>query len=193
MTSLAEGTPRCYEEYHHHHRPSDGDGQRKHHQINHLRFTDGHSFPIVRSTRFAFEWNRFRDKIRSRPLLAAQEHVFICLFMNLFICLASISVGREPIRLPVMVFIHGESYEWNSGNSYDGTVLASHGNVVVITLNYRLGIFGKLFITRLPYLPLFPWQQGPLSNAAAHRRGFVRSSFAYPQNVSYHLFVFVMS
>ncbi|XP_022670080.1 neuroligin-1-like isoform X3 [Varroa destructor] len=53
-------------------------------------------------------------------------------------------VGREPIRLPVMVFIHGESYEWNSGNSYDGSVLASHGNVVVITLNYRLGIFGFL-------------------------------------------------
>ncbi|OQR69015.1 neuroligin-2-like [Tropilaelaps mercedesae] len=42
-----------------------------------------------------------------------------------------------------MVFIHGESYEWNSGNSYDGSILASHGNVVVITLNYRLGIFGR--------------------------------------------------
>lgn len=57
--------------------------------------------------------------------------------------LSFVSVGREPIRLPVMVFIHGESFEWNSGNSYDGSILASHGNVVVITLNYRLGIFGK--------------------------------------------------
>lgn len=42
-----------------------------------------------------------------------------------------------------MLFIHGESYYWGSGNSYDGSLLASFGNVIVITLNYRLGIFGK--------------------------------------------------
>ena len=45
--------------------------------------------------------------------------------------------------LPVMVFIHGESYEWNSGNPYDGSVLAAYANVVVVTLNYRLGVLGK--------------------------------------------------
>lgn len=44
---------------------------------------------------------------------------------------------------PVLVFIHGESYEWNSGNPYDGTVLASYGGLVVVTINYRLGILGK--------------------------------------------------
>lgn len=53
------------------------------------------------------------------------------------------TVGREPIRLPVMMFIHGESYEWNAGSSYDGSVLASHSNVVVVTINYRLGVLGK--------------------------------------------------
>lgn len=41
-----------------------------------------------------------------------------------------------------MVFIHGESYEWNSGNAYDGSVLASFGEVIVVTINYRLGILG---------------------------------------------------
>lgn len=41
-----------------------------------------------------------------------------------------------------MVFIHGESYEWNGGNAYDGSVLASYGQVIVVTLNYRLGILG---------------------------------------------------
>nr|CAD7199466.1 unnamed protein product [Timema douglasi] len=45
-------------------------------------------------------------------------------------------------RYPVMVFIHGESYEWNSGNPYDGSVLASYAELVVVTLNYRLGILG---------------------------------------------------
>lgn len=45
-------------------------------------------------------------------------------------------------KLPVLVFIHGESFEWNSGNPYDGTVLASYGDMIVVTLNYRLGILG---------------------------------------------------
>ena len=42
------------------------------------------------------------------------------------------------------MFIHGESYEWNSGNPYDGSVLASYGQVIVVTLNYRLGLLGFL-------------------------------------------------
>jgi len=46
-------------------------------------------------------------------------------------------------RYPVLVYVHGESYEWNSGNPYDGSVLASYGEVVVVTLNFRLGILGK--------------------------------------------------
>ncbi|KAB7498140.1 Neuroligin-4, X-linked [Armadillidium nasatum] len=47
-------------------------------------------------------------------------------------------------KLPVLVYIHGESYEWNSGNPYDGTVLSSYGKVVVVTVNFRLGILGFL-------------------------------------------------
>jgi hypothetical protein len=40
------------------------------------------------------------------------------------------------------MFIHGESYEWNSGSNYDGSILASYGNVIVVTINYRLGVLG---------------------------------------------------
>lgn len=46
-------------------------------------------------------------------------------------------------KLPVLVFIHGESFEWNSGNSYDGSILASYADMIVVTLNYRLGILGE--------------------------------------------------
>ena len=42
-----------------------------------------------------------------------------------------------------MVFVHGESYEYNSGNPYDGSVLASYGQILVVTINYRLGILGE--------------------------------------------------
>ncbi|XP_016104211.1 neuroligin-1-like isoform X3 [Sinocyclocheilus grahami] len=43
---------------------------------------------------------------------------------------------------PVMVFIHGGSYMEGTGNMFDGSILASYGNVIVITVNYRLGVLG---------------------------------------------------
>lgn len=55
------------------------------------------------------------------------------------------SVLHGSSKVPVMVYVHGESYEWNAGNPYDGRVLASYGNVIVVTLNYRLGILGKKY------------------------------------------------
>ncbi|KAK6314069.1 hypothetical protein J4Q44_G00155280 [Coregonus suidteri] len=44
---------------------------------------------------------------------------------------------------PVMVFIHGGSYMEGTGNMFDGSILASYGNVIVITVNYRLGVLGE--------------------------------------------------
>ena len=42
-----------------------------------------------------------------------------------------------------MVFIHGGSYMEGTANLFDGSILASYGNVIVITVNYRLGVLGK--------------------------------------------------
>lgn len=44
-----------------------------------------------------------------------------------------------------MVYIHGGSYMEGTGNMIDGSILASYGNVIVITINYRLGILGEWF------------------------------------------------
>lgn len=49
-----------------------------------------------------------------------------------------------------MVYVHGGSYTEGTGNMMDGSVLASYGNVIVITINYRLGVLGKRI--RLLYL-----------------------------------------
>ena len=51
--------------------------------------------------------------------------------------------GRMTQLRPVMVYIHGESYSWGSGNLHDGRALATYGNLIVITMNYRLGVFGE--------------------------------------------------
>lgn len=58
--------------------------------------------------------------------------------------LGSSSSSSSESTLSTVVFIHGESYDWSSGNPYDGSELAAHGNVIVVTINFRLGIFGFL-------------------------------------------------
>lgn len=54
-----------------------------------------------------------------------------------------------------MVYVHGGSYTEGTGNMMDGSVLASYGNVIVITLNYRLGVLGTIiYLLHLTY-PLY--------------------------------------
>ena len=45
---------------------------------------------------------------------------------------------------PVMVWIHGGAFVNGSGNLYDAHRLAVQGDIVVVTLNYRLGALGFL-------------------------------------------------
>lgn len=63
-----------------------------------------------------------------------------CLFLNVWTPAKSASN-----RLPVLVWAHGGAYAEGSGSvpAYDGEGLAQKG-VVVVTINYRLGIFGFL-------------------------------------------------
>ncbi|XP_077295695.1 uncharacterized protein LOC143917932 [Arctopsyche grandis] len=66
-----------------------------------------------------------------------------CLYLNLYVPHAeAYDHPDEKPKYPVLIFIHGESFEWNSGNPYDGTVLSAYGQIIVITINYRLGILG---------------------------------------------------
>uniref|UniRef100_A0A9J7YC74 Neuroligin 3a n=1 Tax=Cyprinus carpio carpio TaxID=630221 RepID=A0A9J7YC74_CYPCA len=51
---------------------------------------------------------------------------------------------RDTGAKPVMVYIHGGSYMEGTGNMIDASVLASYGNVIVITLNFRVGVLGFL-------------------------------------------------
>jgi len=54
-------------------------------------------------------------------------------------------------RRPVMVFVHGGAFiEGSSRNTgYDGAVLARRGDLVVVTLQYRLGPFGFLELSEI--------------------------------------------
>ncbi|GHH45525.1 carboxylesterase/lipase family protein [Streptomyces candidus] len=62
-----------------------------------------------------------------------------CLYLNVHT-----PVERSLRGRPVMVWVHGGGFRIGSGTFYDGGELAARGDVVVVTLNYRLGAFGYL-------------------------------------------------
>lgn len=45
---------------------------------------------------------------------------------------------------PVVVYIHGGSFNYGSGSNYTPDTLVTRGDVVAVTINYRLGPFGFL-------------------------------------------------
>jgi len=65
-----------------------------------------------------------------------------CLALNV------VTPACDGARRPVMVWIHGGSFVTGSGGIswYDGTSLATTGDVVVVTINYRLGSLGWLHL-----------------------------------------------
>lgn len=67
-----------------------------------------------------------------------------CLFLNVWTPNTETETGVA--QRPVMVWFHGGGFASGSGSSraYDGKRLAQRGDVVVVTVNHRLNVFGYL-------------------------------------------------
>jgi para-nitrobenzyl esterase len=68
-----------------------------------------------------------------------------CLCLNLW------TPACDTAKRPVMVWLHGGAFTSGSGGPviYDGTDLAANQDVVVVTVNHRLNIFGYLYLAEL--------------------------------------------
>ncbi|XP_021356319.1 cholinesterase 1-like [Mizuhopecten yessoensis] len=64
-----------------------------------------------------------------------------CLTLNIFVPEATSPIGG---KLPVMLWIHGGAYAIGQSAIYSGENLAAFGDVIVVTVNYRLGALGFL-------------------------------------------------
>jgi para-nitrobenzyl esterase len=109
----------------------------------------------TRTTRFLpalppVAWKKTREALNygpSCPQSSSRETMSEdCLYLNVW------TPGlRDDRKRPIMVYFHGGEFSSGSGSSslYDGTRLCLRGDVVVVTINHRLNVFGHLYLPRL--------------------------------------------
>ena len=68
-----------------------------------------------------------------------------CLVLNVW------TRALDSAKRPVMVWLHGGGFAVGSGShaAYDGARLAAGDEVVVVTINHRLSVFGYLYLGRI--------------------------------------------
>jgi len=95
-------------------------------------------------------WKGMRDALEYGPACpqtnTSERTSEDCLYLNVW------TPGlRDGAKRPVLVYFHGGEYSSGSGSSplYDGARLCTRGDVVVVTVNHRLNIFGHLYLARI--------------------------------------------
>ncbi|XP_076427815.1 carboxylesterase 1E isoform X2 [Peromyscus maniculatus bairdii] len=76
------------------------------------------------------------NRKESIPLQFSED----CLYLNIY----TPADLTKSSKLPVMVWIHGGGLVLGGASTYDGLALSTHENVVVVAIQYRLGIWGFL-------------------------------------------------
>ena len=95
-------------------------------------------------------WTGVRDATeRSNSCLQANDSTLPtnedCLYLNVYR-----PAHMHPVHsLPVLVWIHGGSNKNGAGNLYDPSEWVSKTGIIVVTLNYRLNVFGFLALPSL--------------------------------------------
>ncbi|XP_042133153.2 acylcarnitine hydrolase-like isoform X1 [Peromyscus maniculatus bairdii] len=97
---------------------------------------DGTSYPAVCLQNITLMNSVTETLFKSTPpLLSMSED---CLYLNIY----SPAHASEGSNLPVMVWIHGGGLVLGMASVYDGSKLAAIEDIVVVTIQYRLGILG---------------------------------------------------
>ena len=73
-----------------------------------------------------------------------------CLYLNIFAPYSayeeSVILKDSSALLPVFVWIYGGGFYFGSTSYYNGGILSTVGNVIVVTINYRVAGFGFMYI-----------------------------------------------
>ncbi|XP_073687509.1 uncharacterized protein ces2b isoform X3 [Garra rufa] len=104
----------------------------------------------------AEKWDGVRDATKQPPMCVQDRQISVveleilgmavevpevsedCLYLNIY---TPVKPGEDS-KLPVMVWIHGGGLVLGSASVYDGSVLSAYQDVVVVLIQYRLGLLG---------------------------------------------------
>lgn len=83
-----------------------------------------------------------QDPLVPPPYRAVAPESEDCLFLNVY------TPALDDARRPVLFWLHGGGFSHGAGSqpTYDGGPLVERGDVVVVTINYRLGALGYLYL-----------------------------------------------
>jgi para-nitrobenzyl esterase len=102
-----------------------------------------------RSPQPAHPWTQVRDATQPSPMCAQSfgggfpNDNEDCLYLN-------VTTPSRHGRKPVLVWLHGGGNSYLAASLFDAKRLATQGDAVVVTTNFRLGVFGFLGHPGLP-------------------------------------------
>lgn len=110
--------------------------------IGNLRFQQPEKFGSWNQTldATAFGPSCMQDKRTMSRQLPNNDISEDCLYLNIYVP-RNLSPSNNK---SVLIWVHGGAYIVGQGMKRDGSTLALTGDVIVVTINYRLGIFGFL-------------------------------------------------
>lgn len=114
------------------------------------------------ATRFGRQCPQQYGKTVDSERLNSDEYGEDCLYLNVWR-----PEGGSAGPKPVMVWIHGGAFMAGSANPYDAQALATEGDIVVVTINYRVGILGFVNFGDALGLPAIPSNLGLRDQIAA--------------------------
>ncbi|KAM9814548.1 carboxylesterase 3 [Syngnathus typhle] len=103
-------------------------------------------------------WEGIRDGTRQPPMCIQDSDIVVnvsrmmsveytppelsedCLYLNVY----TQAEAKRDDKLPVMVWLHGGGLVMGAASQYDGAPLTAYENIVVVIIQYRLGILGFL-------------------------------------------------
>ncbi|KAM3609405.1 uncharacterized protein V6R79_014224 [Siganus canaliculatus] len=103
-------------------------------------------------------WKGVRDATQQPPICVQYREIVVdlldgvgisatipdisedCLYLNIY----TPANRADNTKLPVMVWIHGGGFASGSASVYDGSALAAYQDVVVVVIQYRVGVLGFL-------------------------------------------------